>query len=531
MKRSPPQTLALPPPKGADHWRKLLQPAGLSLLPGTFERVQHSLLRPNNNADQVAQALAQDPAACLHHFLRANRLVQAAGNEIHDLSHLVSLLGFPQVRQLLHSLPIAEEPHPRYWRRLQVSLLRTHLLSLLPLAAAGLQASELHFAVQFSDLPAWLCWHFAADEQDWLDGLARNPKIGPAKAQQLVFGTDLRPLLRQQLTHLPLPQLLKQRLALPADQLQGQLCALARAHRHNRVTQIKNRRLLVVVLVECVAERLCHAPSHSGARLAQQLLAQLLQSSEARISQACHRALGELPLLHPLLLETHPARRLLCHWPRHATAPTYSLPRPQNANRAPVVGSSPDATRNAAIQSAPTRLLDNRFVNADTVRDSLTALRQGAANLASLNNILQCISRTLSQGIGMHQGALFLRDPAGGWQLKYSFDSDSRLPDQVADTTLLTKLAGKPAAVLINDDNRSALSTHLPPSLCAALQSQDILFISLCLKGKCIALLMAAEADLSPPRLQACKLLAQAAQQAIARLAVKVQRRAAGQHN
>ena len=522
MKRNPPQIVELPHAKGVDHWRKVLLPAGLSLLPGTFDKVQGVLQQPNVNADQVAHALSSDPAACLHFYLKASPLLQASGNEIRTLSHLISLLGFPKVRQILHSLPVADEPMPQYWQHLQRSLWCARLIPSLPLHTVGIQADELYLSAMFGGLADWLRWHFAAQEQAWFEGLSRNPKIGPQKANQLVFGTDLHALIQAQLTRISLPQLLKHALTMPRSTLHQQLHMLSAAQRSGIAMDVKNRRLLVLKVILLLARRLWEAPDQQGTRLCQQFLAQLLQYPEARIAQAVHINVGQLPLLHATLLDAHPARRLLCHWPRFAHLPTYSLPRPQIKTPPPV----------SASPAPPSRLLDNRFADPALVRDNLRSLSNGADHLTSLNAILECAQETLSTGMGMQLGAFLVRNTDAGWQLRYEFQqhNDLRLPPKITDAHLLNKLTTKPSTVLINRDNRTALHTHLPAELHTPLATLDALFISLFLGDKLIALLLTAEADLAPPRVQVCKRLAQATQQAIARLAIKVQRQAAGQH-
>ena len=81
--------------------------------------------------------------------------------------------------------------------------------------------------------------------------------------------------------------------------------------------------------------------------------------------------------------------------------------------------------------------------------------------------------------------------------------------------------------ILINKDNRAAIIEQLPSNLMAKLDQRELLMISLFLHTKLVAVLLAGEVDLAPPRVQTCKRLAQATQQAIARLAVQVKRQSA----
>ncbi len=524
MKRRAPEPIKLSAPKGADHWHQRLSLAGLTLLPGSFDRIHTALRAPNSSADQVARALTQDPAACLHFFLRANRLLTPAGNEVHGLSHLISLLGFPQVSQILHKLPVADEPLPAYWRQLQQSLLRGQLAQRLPLASAGLASANVYFAALFSDLPQWLRWHYAAKEQTLCNGLALNLHIGPRKAEAMVFGTQLTPWLTSALKQQPLPHSLRAALGLPAQQFQQALLPLARNARRHLPAALSQRQSLTLLLIQQLVSRFYEAPSDKRTRRVQDWLAHLLHCDSHTVGALLHSCAAQLPSIHPALVNEHPARRLLCHWPRFADLPIYSLPRPQTSAESKAPANQAEAEQ---ATGAPSRLLDNRFIDPDLVRAGLKALAEGSAALSSLNTIFQAITNTLQHGMGMEQGGLLVNTQAESWQFKCPFDQHALLPDKLAQSTLLERLSAKPAAVLINTDNRSALLAQMPTPLSDALAERDAVLISLFLGQKPIAILLAAEADLSPPRVQACKRLAQAAQKAIARLARKFQRRAA----
>ncbi|UTA48569.1 HDOD domain-containing protein [Simiduia sp. 21SJ11W-1] len=528
MTRSSPKPIKLGAPKGAAHWHKNLSLAGLTLLPGSFERIQRALAKPNSSAAQVGQAIAQDPAACLHFFLRANRLLQASGNELHGLSHLVSLLGFPQVTQILNSLPVAEGPLPAYWRQLQQALLRAALVQQLPLARAGLVPGELYFAALFSQLDQWLLWHQAPEEKAVCDGLSLNPHIGPAKAQALVFGTALEPWLNAALRQQPLPLRLREALALHPASYRHQLRNLARTSRQQRGADSQHRPAVFLGLIAGLTRSFAEAPGQNRCLRAQQWLATLLHCEPSVVTRTLHTCAANLPVIHAQITASHPARRLVCQWPRFAQQPVYSLPRPQQAQTVAKPQIKPEAKANTGNSSADTsRLLDNRFHNATRVRNALQHLTEGAEALASLNDIFTLLASTLADGIGMQQGGLLVRTQSGQWQLKCSFDQHNSLPQHLPANGLLAKLLEKPAALLVNADNRAPMLRQLPDPLADSLGERDALFISLFLGAKPVAILFASEADLTPPRLAACKRLAQAAQKSIARLARNVQRRTA----
>ncbi|MDN3637283.1 hypothetical protein QWY82_00555 [Simiduia curdlanivorans] len=539
--------IQLQAPRGADHWRKLFNLADLTLLPGSFERVDLALKHPSSSADRVASAMKDDPALCLHFFLRANRLVQRSGNEVHSLPHMISLLGFTTVAQILKSLPVAERPLPFYWQQLQVSLLRRNLLMRLPLHNLGIDPTQLEFSVLFSDCEQWLRWHFATREQLHYQGLARNPKIGPIKAQQLVFGTDVGAQLRLNLQHQSLPNDLKETLQQNPKSLKQILKSLLKGIQGKAFSAPLHKRQSLIFLLDRLVANFCSSPIHSSTKRYQQLVAQLLQIAEASVAQNLHQVAGELAPLHASLIDTHPARRLLCAWPKGLDEPIYALPSPQHAT-AKKVPQKPVAVAdtstpnlrdtNAAISrsqpnyetqnASANRLLDNRFLNANLVRQGLLALTKGEPSLNSLNTIFQTLSDALQQGMGMSFGAILVPITDGTWQPKCQFDEGDLPPmEQLPTTHLFSKMSAKPAAILIDKDNRAAILEQLPSQLKVKLDERELLLASLFLNTKLVAILLAGEVDLAPPRVRTCKRLAQATQLAIARLALQVQRQSA----
>ncbi|MFC6755223.1 hypothetical protein, partial [Halorubrum tibetense] len=149
-------------------------------------------------------------------------------------------------------------------------------------------------------------------------------------------------------------------------------------------------------------------------------------------------------------------------------------------------------------------------------------------SLNSVNAIFQTLSQSLETGMGMGFGALLVPTANGQWLAKFQFDDQESPPiEQLPTANLLIKLSAKPAAILVNSDNRPAIIDQLPTHLVEKLGARELLLISIFLNTKLIAILLAAETDLAPPRVQTCKRLAQATQQAIARLAVQVQRQSA----
>lgn len=521
---NPVTPIRLAPPKGADHWRKRFDATALTLLPGSYERIREALNQTHSSADTVAQALAPDPAACLLFYLRANRLLAPTGNELKSLPHLVSLLGFTQVQKLLRALPVAEQPLPHYWSQLQQSLLRTRLLAALPLQMAGLHGESLYFACLFSGLPRWLAWHFASEEQAALEGLARNPRIGRPRARALVYGADLQPNLLVQ--GLPLPKTLLAAYAQPDSAFRRAARALLAASRGLPHEPLEHRPELLLWLVDRLCEAFCAAPTQPRCQRLARLLAQLLQTRADTVITLLHRSAAQLPVLHPVLQDEHPARRLLCQWPLHAGLPVYALPAPGTATdpTEPVI-----TANDAPAGTGGNRLLDNRFRDATRVKATLEMLSRGHPDLNSLNNIFQCLLNGLDYGMGLTLGALLLPSPdQQRWSARFQFGpDDERLFGPLESTELTVRLAGKRGSVLINDDNRSAMAAQLPVQLAALTDRYQLLLVSLLYQQKPVALLLAAEPDLSPPRVQTVNRLAQAGQAAIQRLAGQIRRRAA----
>lgn len=522
-------TIQLQSAQGADHWRNVFDIHALTLLPSSFQRIKQALNNPSSNADRVAAVMAQDPAACLHFYLHASRLVAGTGNEIHTLTHLISLLGFTQVERILGTLPIAERPLPHYWHQLQISLMRRQLLWALPLDNTGIDRAQMDFSVLFSSLTHWLRWHFASKEQLQFEGLARNLRIGQAKAMQLVYGTDIQALLLAKLSQHNLPQDLRSALAQPKAKWHAVARHLLKAHLGRPTTMVGQRRQNLIFILDRLCQCFSAAPTHHATVRYQTLLAQLLQVSPSTISGALHYVAGQTPLIHGSLLDTHPARRLLCYWPKDFDQPVFTLPSPQKSSVAarPLASTttSTPTLQDASTGSTPNRLLDNRFANPIQVRDSLRLLSQGDIQLNSLTAILQTLRSGLEDGMGMSCGALMVPTNAGDWVTKFEFDAtDTPAIGPLPHAGIVAKISLKPTAILITEDNISALSGSLPETVKAKTKNRELLLISLFLRDKAVALLLVAEADLAPPRVQTCKKLAQATERAIARLALSLKR-------
>ncbi|AFV00101.1 hypothetical protein [Simiduia agarivorans] len=517
----PIETLQLPPPKGLDHWRAQLVCKKLTLLPGSYDRIKRALQGINSNADKVALAIAADPAACLHFFLRANQLVSRTGNEIHNLAHLVSLLGYPQCNQLLAALPVAERPLPFYWRQLQEGLLRTTLLHKLPLGQSGIDAQQLHFSVLFSGLPHWLCWHSAAREELNRAGLARNPRIGPAKATQLVYGQPLP--WSQWLGREALPKPLLETLAIKPAEWRAQARALLRAAKGLAFDPIAHRRHALVFLLDQLGRQFMQAPMHPRVNRLVRMLAQLLQTSADKVSGCLHQAAGELDAVHHSLVDQHPARALLAGARHRPAGPVYALPKaPQSRDAKP----APIAPKDTPTAAGTARLLDNRFRNADIVKRELADLARGHERLQSLNHLLNSWLSGCADGMGMAVCAVLIPDKnRQHWLARFQNPAGDLAT--LKTSALLDKLCEKTASVFINDDNRDAMRPHLPAELAVLSQTNHLLLHSLVMQRKPVALLLCAEPDLSPPRLRALKQLNLALQTATERLAMKLRRQVA----
>lgn len=516
----PYETLQLSHPKGLDHWRTHLVCKKLTLLPGSYDRIRHALQGINSNADKVAQAIAADPAACLHFFLRANQLVSRTGNEIHSLPHLVSLLGFPQCSQLLTALPVAERPLPYYWRQLQESLLRVRLLHRLPLAASGIDAQPLHFTVLFSSLPQWLSWHSAAREELNRAGLARNPHIGPTKATQLVYGQALP--WNQWLSREALPKPLLDTLAIKTTEWQSLAKVLLRAAKGRAFAPIEHRRSALVFLLEQLCRQFMQAPLHPRVNRLVRMLAQLLQTNEAKVHTGLHQVAGELEAVHPSLIDQHPARLLLAYAQQRPAGPVYALPTAAQSSKPP----APELTPEPQAPAGTARLLDNRFRNAEIVKRELNDLARGHERLQSLNNLLTSWLCACAEGMGMPVCAALIPDPnRQTWLAR--FQNPGGDLTNMKTSAILDKLCQKSASVFLNEDNRDAMLPHLPAELAALSQSNQLLLHSLVIQHKPVAILVCAEPDLSPPRLRALKQVNAALQTATERLAMKLRRKAA----
>lgn len=524
-----PTPLTLSAPKGGHYWRKRLDPSGFSILPNSASLVAAALAHPNCSADTVAAAMCRDPALCWHFFSHANRKLTATGNEIHSLPHLISLLGFPAAKALLHKLSAAEAPL-LYWAQLQNSQLRWQFAKELPLERLGCQPQNIFFATMLSGLPRWLMPHSAAIENEQMLGLARNKDIGVHKAQQIVFGFDVNEYTKKMLKRAPLPNALKQIFNIDRATLR-QHCKqhLYDIHHQKKdqstLANIGTTNLLIFYIDQLIESFTC-APFGRASLRWQHLLASLLSMSTGELAARLHKTAAQLPVMHPELHKLHPARKLLCHWREAAPEVSYEAvtesllshePEP-----APAITAQVTSAKSSTESAAADRLLNNRFVDSALVRKNLTALNKGDPALANVNAILNRISQTLFDAIGFSSGALLLPNKSGGWR-QHNF-TEQGVRSSAVDFTgsaLLTKMFTEPGTLLINQHNANRFITHLPQQLAQRLNHQDLLLVSLFFKNRPVAIIWVAEADITPPRQQVCRFLVQGAQQAIARLAIK----------
>lgn len=180
-----------------DLWLSKLPKQSMALNATVARAVKQALLDPDCTAETLAQRIQQDPVLCLKLYLYAQNRLQDRQGDIQGLVHLIGLLGFDNIEQIVNKAAKLKQAHRGQREWFAISLFAAYLASHLLPEKHGTRGERFFLPSLFVHAPLWLMWSAA-------------PKLvnyGQTMASQK--HKPLKPLCRQHLGFL-LPELLQQ---------------------------------------------------------------------------------------------------------------------------------------------------------------------------------------------------------------------------------------------------------------------------------------------------------------------------------
>lgn len=186
-------------PRNLSGWLDRLARPELPVDPGIKTAALHKLGSKTANANNVASIVAADPALSLVLYWQANKSLVRSGNEANTLPHVISLLGFPRVKSIIHR---AVEYDPgrfpqlaEYRQQLTLSLHAAHQASGWSQHNPYWNQSPLFWPALLHRAPIWALWYHAGDTMQQLQlHRARHHGAGHSQQQEQLLGISLNTL-------------------------------------------------------------------------------------------------------------------------------------------------------------------------------------------------------------------------------------------------------------------------------------------------------------------------------------------------
>jgi HD-like signal output (HDOD) protein len=190
----PTEADTLAPGDRAD-WTHSLSPLKLPVDPIIRRRTLDKINASSANAKNVATIIKQDPVLSLRLFHHANQSLAASGNESHELSHTISLLGFPKVESLITESPALDDDHAyanEYRQQISISVHAAHQCSGWATKNRHWPEGELYWPSLFHCSPLWALWHHAGEKMYQLQSArAKHNGASHSRLEQMIFGESL----------------------------------------------------------------------------------------------------------------------------------------------------------------------------------------------------------------------------------------------------------------------------------------------------------------------------------------------------
>lgn len=499
-------TTITPPPETSELLQSLADfRAALPTTNAIKQDVLRSLHHPNTSAVRVARAIAQDPALSLQVILSANQLLARQGLEAKYLSHSISLMGLPQLEQIVRATPEYGD-NKGYEEQLNQCWIAADLTQQLKLTAVDEDQEQLFFsslAMRFHELALWSVY---PQRMQQVERLKANPIYDHEHVERRVLGLTINDIGKQLAAHWPLPKVTQQ---CWRDGFQ-----LSDSGNNSAINQ-----------ANCI--KLCQVVSSLGSRnwyhpetlAAQQLLAKEARADDIQVinqsRQSCIRAPynGWGP---------HPAARLLMHWEhqKNLIPLFWETAKPETAAPQVQHETQPE-TKQPAPTSPETGELDSR----------LKRLQQRGSSFADLNELLLFTLETQYQTLQTEQSMILVLNRERT-HLRFQYCRGVKaLKGQTIElnpqhTALFQKLLAQPSSLRVDGDNLHQCVTQLSPRLAAVFATKHSAMTSLFHNRQPLGIMFIKKSKLSSADFADFKKLASATNSGIAELARIRHRRA-----
>ncbi|MFK3942763.1 HDOD domain-containing protein [Pseudomonas monteilii] len=465
------------PPATLDAWVKLLDGVRLPVPKASHDRVLSAINDSRRSLRDIADLMQGSPALVLSVMREANHSANASQAEpAESLEIALNRLGLERTARLLARLPAMDgEAIPPVLRQFQ--MISQHASQ----QASGLFASrlarlwqEIHWGSLLFLSPLWpLAATYPALLDAWELRVIHKGEEATAVEHEL-FGVRIMELCQAVATHWRLPEWVTQGYRLLLEEREQLVQVLNIAREPEPLTQQQrldeepglrrwfNQPANTVLLANGLA--LAAQVGWDNPHLLRwQLLTGLyLQTSLDDVQQQVHQQAAASARRHARKALFHPAEALIWPWDQRRPHPDMLTPPPPSAQ------DMQQWRRLCGELLAQPSPFTNLVHLATQAREALLVSGMQRVLLLALDRVNQRLRVVQSVGL-----------PAEATRLELALDQSA----------VLQKLASQPGQLRLTPDNRTRLSSLLPPPLWALWRSEHLLMRSLAVNGQ-VAMLM-----------------------------------------
>lgn len=171
------------------------------------QRVLHELKDDDATADSLAELIQKEPALCLKLYLKARRKLNEREGSIQGLVHLIGLLGFNQIEEVVKQAPKQESHSAGQQELFSASLFAAELAATLLPEKHGTRGERFYLPSLLFNAPLWLMWSAAPKIMHHGQSEASEKRKALKPLCEKTLGFSLQSLLNQTQIFLPLPDL------------------------------------------------------------------------------------------------------------------------------------------------------------------------------------------------------------------------------------------------------------------------------------------------------------------------------------
>lgn len=482
---SEPLKLAIKPQApGGQHCLEKLNTLEWKVLPGTRQQVLRVCQSHNANAANIAAACLSDPLLCWVLSQQANTRIHQREKWPHHLEQLISLVGIPQVIQIIQSCDeLSLEQLNTQYAALSRSIINSLLANEIFKGISAALNNDWHKQCQLSNLqfrlPEWALGIENPQQLLQLEVLSTHGRRNPERAQLELLGCRFSELVDDFCQYNALLPACRKAWQRQEHNKQQQIRTALQAFRLRQEGRPEPQSIDAQFLLIACHRLVSQLSSSRGYQQSLKLLSGMSNLSREQLQGILNNSMLTMPWHDSLSIDLHPMRWQHCDWRQQAWLPTFSISAPDQAEQASDEKTTQNSTTTAK-QNAPLlkqclkRLLSNQSFSSSKqlLEFTLQTFRRGLASKAAFIWVY-------------NKGQLSCRHFYG---LEESNTPSAFKPREVS-SDICHRLLQKSAAIRLSAQHKS-----LSPELQTLLKpQQELAIMSILVGGKPAALLMVVE--------------------------------------